>query len=283
MRILDFRFQMVWAASLLLMPLAALAYPPAPHHEIYGQVRDQWGNPLSTGGAQIILETDNGTRITGKITPGMGPGMNYRLTVPMDAGVTPDTYRTTALKPLVPFRVQVRIGNATYLPMQMRGDYAILGEPAEETRIDLTLGADSDGDGLPDAWKDMVVAMTGGGLTREDIRPEDDIDGDGMTNLQEYIAGTYAWDSLDNLWLKILEVREQEIALEFLAIDGRSYKIWGSSNLEEWTQVDFHLPAVDAPGTHRASYFAPAVARMNVEVPRSEVSDVPAFFRLQVE
>ena len=28
-----------------------------------------------------------------------------------------------------------------------------LGKPSETTRLDLTLGEDSDGDGLPDAWE----------------------------------------------------------------------------------------------------------------------------------
>lgn len=268
----------------LLAATTAQAYPPAPHHEIFGQVRDQWGNPFSTGDVQIILETDTGARITGEVAPGREPGVNYRLQIPMDAGIAPDSYQSTALRTLMPFRIQVRVGNLTYLPIQMQGDYALLGAPAEVTRIDLTLGADSDGDGLPDAWKDMAIAMSGvAGLTRGDIRPDDDLDGDGMTNLQEYIAGTYAWDSADRLWLNILEVREKEAALEFFAIDGRTYKIWGSSDLTNWTEVNFRLPAVDEPGSSRSAYFASAVQKLQVEVPRKESPETPTFFRLEVQ
>jgi hypothetical protein len=267
----------------LLPPLAALAFPPAPHHEIHGLVRDQWGNPLTIDHARIVLRTDAGTEVRGVVTPGMEPGVNYRLLVPMDAAITPDLYRRNALQTLVPFRIRVQVGDTAYLPIQMKGDYSLLGEPAGVTRIDLTLGTDSDGDGLPDAWKDMVIAMMGGGLTRADIRPQDDLDGDGMTNLQEYIAGTYAWDPNDKLWLDIIEVRDADVLLEFSTINGRSYRIWGSSDLREWAPVRFRLPAFDAPGETRASYVAPNVRRLTAEVPRVEIIENPRFFRLQVQ
>ncbi len=273
-----------FALSVLFLPsLPIHAFPPAPHHEIYGMVRDQWGNPLAGENATLIFITENGTQVSGTVVPGMEPGTNYRLLIPMDAGIAPDLYRPTAQFPLAPFRIQVRVGSTTYLPIQMQGDFAVLGQPAERTRIDLTLGTDSDGDGLPDAWKDMVIAMLGGGLTRDDIRPGDDLDGDGMTNLEEYIAGTYPWDPTDNLWLDIIEVREEDVVLEFLAIGGRSYRIWGSSDLEVWTPVSFRLPAIDEPGMTRSSYTSPDVRRLGVEVARGELPGQPVFFRLHVQ
>ena len=47
----------------------------------------------------------------------------------------------------------------------MRGDYSALGRPGESTRIDLTLGEDRDGDGLPDAWERTLITASGGKLT----------------------------------------------------------------------------------------------------------------------
>ncbi len=270
-------------ALALLPPLSALAFPPAPHHEIHGLVRDSWGNPIMIEHARIVLRTDAGTEVRGILTPGMEPGLNYRLLVPMDAAITPDPYRRNALRELVPFRIRVQVGNTTYLPIQMQGDYALLGEPAGLTRIDLTLGVDSDGDGLPDAWKDMVIAMMGGGLTRADVRPHNDLDGDGMTNLEEYIAGTYAWDPNDKLWLEIIEVRDGDVLLEFSTINGRSYRIWGSNDLRDWAPVQFRLPIIDAPGETRTEYFAPNARRLTAEVPRMEAMEAPRFFRLQVK
>lgn len=241
---------------LCLFPLVAVAFPPAPPHTIFGTLRNEFGAALNRNDARVIFEADNGVIIETHVIAGLATGVNYEILVPMDAGIAPDLYRPNALRPQVPFRLRVIIGNQTYLPIEMTGSLRDLGKPAGNTRIDLTLGVDSDGDGLPDAWKDTVIAMLGGGLTRADIRPQDDIDGDGMSNFDEYIAGTYAWDSGDVLSLAILEVVGPRAVLEFLAIDGRTYTIEASSDLRTWQTVPFRLPAIDAPGIQRASFAA---------------------------
>ena len=52
------RLPVGWAVALAIgMGLSVQAYPPAPHHLFYGQVRDGTGNPLQASGAEVILET----------------------------------------------------------------------------------------------------------------------------------------------------------------------------------------------------------------------------------
>ncbi len=289
MRILDFGFRILnraagralFCAALLLAPFALLAYPPAPPHTLYGMLRDEMGNPLAREDALVVFESENGTTFSTRLAPGLAPGVNYEILVPMDAGITPDLYRPSAMSPLVPFGLKVIVGGRTYLPIEMNGNLRELGEPAGNTRLDLTLGLDSDGDGLPDAWKDMVIAMMGGGLTRGDIRPDDDLDGDGYTNLQEYIAGTYAWDPHDRLALEILHASQGRATLEFLAINGRTYHIEASGDLKNWEPVTFHIPALDEPGVERATYFAHDVRRKEVEV-QSDPAQPAVAFRLVV-
>jgi hypothetical protein len=60
--------------------------------------------------------------------------------------------------------------------------------------LDLFLGVDSDGDGLPDFWEQLLVDgdFTGNLLDITDVDPLGDLDNDGMTNLQEFMLGTYA-------------------------------------------------------------------------------------------
>jgi hypothetical protein len=55
----------------------------------------------------------------------------------------------------------------------------------------LARAADSDGDGLPDEWERAYFG---------DLRygPDDDPDGDGYTNLEEYNAGTDPTDPLSS-------------------------------------------------------------------------------------
>src|SRR5688572_20369226 len=112
----------------LFLALSTSAFPPAPHHLIYGMVRDEMGDPISHTNAEIILETSSGVQITAPVIPGQQPGINYQLSVPMDAGATSDAYKPTALSPAVPFKIRVRIGQTLYLPIEMVGDFSQLGQ-----------------------------------------------------------------------------------------------------------------------------------------------------------
>jgi hypothetical protein len=259
------------------------AYPPAPHHIIEGVVRDAYGQPLTLPSARILLETVSGKTVTGRVTPEMGRGLNYALTIPMDAGVTAEEYRPTALQPLVPFRLKVRIGNTTYLPIEMTANYATLGQPAQRTRLDLTLGEDSDGDGLPDAWELVLTQQLGGRLTLADIRPEDDLDGDGLTNLQEYLAGTYAYDPAHGILLDLVRLQPGRATLEFTVVRGRTYTVLAGSDVTEWSPVPFQIPG--APDGPVREYRAQDVRLLRVEVavPEDEPAAGQRFFKLRVQ
>lgn len=246
-------------SALFLLPCASThAFPPAPHHLLYGLVRDERGNPL-TGEATIILETSEGVQLKARLVPGLEPGVNYELKAPMDAGVARDLYKATALSPAAAFTLKVRIGNTDYLPIQMLGNIALLGGPAQRTRIDLTLGEDSDGDGLPDAWERAINSDI------SKVGPDDDSDGDGLSNLAEYIAGTYAFDPENGFALSIVGMNEGRPQLEFTAIRGRSYTILGSSDLKTWSIVTFRVPADGAEASSRRLYQATDVRLLKVE------------------
>jgi hypothetical protein len=246
--------------------LPARAFPPAPNHTFYGLVRDEMGDPLVVTNAVVILETSAGVHLKTTAVPNLGPGLNYRLAVPMDAGLTADAYKPTALKPLVSFRLKVVIGTTTYLPMELHGNYANLGQPAQSTHLDLTLGEDSDHDGLPDAWERALIDMLGGGRTLADIQPGDDSDGDGLTNLQEYQVGTYAFDPADGLRLEPVGLNGGRPLLDFLAIRGRTYSLLGSADLQTWLPVDFRFTDSTEGAAPVSSYSATDVRVMHVEV-----------------
>ena len=61
------------------------AFPPAPHHELYGSVRDERGTPLS-GDATVRLIGPSGPVLAGVVDRSIGVGINYSLKVPMDTG-----------------------------------------------------------------------------------------------------------------------------------------------------------------------------------------------------
>ncbi len=258
-------FRKISLVATLLSASVASAFPPAPHHTLYGQVRNQWGDPISTFPGDVYLETPSGTQLRTGVVNGLAPGVNYELDVPMDSGTAPDLYQPTALRPFFQYRLKVVIGQTIYLPIEMAGSFAQIGQPSQKSRIDLTLGVDSDGDGLPDAWEQSLIAAFGGTLAS--IRPNDDTDGDGPTNLQEYLAGTYAFDPEDGFQLSIAEVRPDASTLEFTAIRGRNYSLQASPDLRTWAPVTFRVVGPGASATMLQDYQATDVRTLRVEVP----------------
>jgi hypothetical protein len=254
--------------GVLATAMAALAFPPAPYHTLYGMVRDEMGEPIMSDNMIVTLETTNGIRISTTAVPNLQPGMNYRLQVPMDAGLTAANYSPMALRPLVSFRMKVTDGDTTYLPMEVKANYANLGKPAQSTRMDLTLGEDSDGDGLPDAWERSLIGM-GYGQTLADILPNVDSDGDGLSNLNEYLAGTYAFDPSDGFSLDIAGMQDGRPLLEFMVLPGRSYTVLGSSDLKTWSVLNFRVAAggPSAPLLNRYPSTEVSILRIQADLP----------------
>lgn len=271
------RFLIITAVltGLLLPPATRLqAFPPAPHHLVFGTLRDEFGNPL-THGVSIVLEAASGARAVGVARENLRPGVNYEIKVLMDAGLTDRAYRPTALEPAAPFRIKVRIGNREYLPIEMRGDAAALGQAGKRTRIDLTLGEDSDNDGLPDAWERALIAA-GKGDSLADIRPDGDSDGDGMKNRAEYLAGTYAFDDGNGFELQLAGFKAGRPLLDFTVVAGRTYTIQGSADLKSWHPIPFREDGADQFGESR---YATEVRPIRVEADISGSKDVK-FFKL---
>jgi len=270
-------------AAGLVAALSAFAFPPAPHHEVYGLVRDEQGNPIATGGSKVLLEVEGSVLASTSIGLGGEPGVNYRLTISLDSGTTGDLYKPTALRPTVPFRMRVQMGNVTYLPIELTGAANLLTRPGESSRVDLTLGVDSDGDGLPDAWERALIAAGGGPRTLADIRPGDDDDRDGLTNLQEYLAGTYAFDPADGFALTLRATENGRSLLDFTAIRGRSYSIEASTDLATWSPVPFKS-VTDGPNVVPRTVYTSTDVRLfrAAAGPFADDDSAPRYFRLIV-
>jgi hypothetical protein len=264
----------------VLVCTSAFAFPPAPPHTLFGMLRDEFGAAISSTEARVLFVSESGLQIETRVIPNLATGVNYEILVPMDAGIAPDLYRPDAMQPTVPFRLKVLINGQTYLPIEMSGSLIGLGEPSGNTRLDLTLGLDSDEDGIPDAWKDLVISMMGGGLTRADITPGGDVDNDGFSNLNEYIAGTYAWDDADYLGLEIIQIVEGRAVLEFVAISGRTYSIEACNDLNQWREVAFRLESLDSPGTRRTAYLSPDLRVLRIEADAD--TEFSTLYRLRV-
>ncbi len=110
-------------------------------------------------------------------------------------------------------------------------------------------GGDIDGDGIPDAWMTRYFGHPTG-------KPEDqstanqDADGDGMTNLQEYLAGTNPLDPASDLRLTM--TTDASVELSFTAAADRSYTVEYSDSLapDNWQRLA-DIPALSSPPTRQ--------------------------------
>ncbi len=271
-----------WVFGLVAAAWAPLAtaFPPLPHHTVYGLVRDELGTPLTAAGGEITLETLSGTILMTGVSPGAGAGVNYRIEVPIDAGLTTDAYLPTAMQPTAPFRMKVKLGTRTYVPMEMKVDWARLGQPAEQSRVDLTLGEDTDGDGLPDAWERMMIQSGRLGLSLAEFSPTHRVNGNPLTVMEAYVAGTYAWDPKDGFRLDIASMEGARPVLQFTALRGRSYTISGSEDLKTWKDVSF---GVNSASAQPVSFLTTnQMTRVRVVVSDPGQATPPKFYRLQV-
>ncbi len=271
---------------LFIFTVTASAFPPAPHHEVFGIVRDAKGTPLTVT-ASITLSSNSKDIVTGPISSSIGPEINYSLKIPMDAGITQTLYVPTALRPTMPYTVRVNIGNDVFVPLEVMGGNNTIGEPGGRTRLDLTLGADSDGDGLPDQWeKDLIDFNPNDAIkTLADVSPEGDIDGDGVSNYVEYVAGTYAFTKSETFRLDIIETVGIFARLQFLAIEGRTYTLKVSDDLVTYKDVSFSLSS-DGSNPFFV-YLAPNVNNEDIYVVLPESIDEsdksPQFYQLHVK
>jgi hypothetical protein len=128
----------------------------------------------------------------------------------------------------------------------------------------LTVLADSDGDGLPDDWE------AAHGLNSMDASDAAlDADGDGATNLEEYLAGTDPQDSRSVLQIESVNWNaDSGVSLRFTAVSNKTYTV-------QWCSF-----VSGAPWTRIADVLAASSNRVVIiNDPANEI-DGPRFYRL---
>ncbi|MCC7374259.1 MAG: hypothetical protein IT581_06370 [Verrucomicrobiales bacterium] len=207
---------------------------PVPSFVYYGEITDAFGWPfLGSDNAQVVaLRMDGRECGRAPVHEAIGPTINYRVEVAM-AEPRGAAYAAYAVREGERITMVLEAGGTRY-PVTRPGTVPAVGRPGSLLRQDLALGNDLDGDGLPDEWEEWLIQESSGLLTTSlDVRPGDDFDGDGVTNREEYLAGTDpAWDED----LPLIEAvhygpSQGQVAVAVLTVPGRTYRILGASIL----------------------------------------------------
>ncbi len=112
-------------------------------------------------------------------------------------------------------------------------------------RLAVTL--DSDGDGIPDWWM-MKYFGHPTGLAGDNSRAQDDADGDGFTNLAEFLTGSNPTDPQSYLQIEISSPGSQSITMTWPAVPGKSYQVQYKTDLSDPSWVNYGAAIVANPG-----------------------------------
>ena len=178
-------------------------------------------------------------------TPATGQGQWLRLTNAM-----PGQYRVT-FQPVAHFQTPAPQTN----PLASGGSIVFTGNYSM---------IDTNSNGIPDSWERQYfgLAATGHPGTQ-------DSDGDGLSDLAEFTAGTNPTNRLSVLQLgATLTPTNGTAHLDWTTTPGRAYRIWGSVDLLGWS------PLTDWQRANSAGS-----ASQTVVMPTNAT---PAFFRLEV-
>ena len=263
---------------LIAAPLAAQV--PTASHEIFGSIRNSLGVPL-TNGAFVSLSSNGNRIVSGVVDSSIAPGRNYSVQIPMVTGEGTATQNGTALATGLPFTMSVLVGGQTFVPMEFQGSVENIGVPGARTRVDLTLGIDSDEDGLPDAWEQEIIDTVPGISSLSDVTPEGDADNDGLTNRVEYIVGTYAFDRQAVLRLEVMEVDDGIVKLQFLAAKGRTYSVQSSPTLANFTMQSFSRNADGS--SPQVTFLSDRIQFVTIYVAEDVNTTAGSFYNLLVE
>jgi len=243
-----FRLALIGALGL---PAASLAFPPAPYYTLFGLVRDQVGATLQAEGAELVL-LRNGVELGRAPVLSQPRGdYNYTLRIHVDQNIAyTRSYSEKAVPAKGLFSVVVEMNGEKFYPINVNGNLQAEAN-GERVRLDLNLGVDSDRDGLPDAWEEWQMFQAGirpgaNGWDLSLITRDGDFDGDGVSNYDEYIAGTFAGDPSERFELRIVNKTPTGVKFEFFTITGKIYGIEESPDLRTWSPLDFSVAGATA-------------------------------------
>jgi len=230
--------------SLFIGVVEVMAGIPRVPCTVFGMVQDSYGIPYLSN-ARITLCNSEATNAWQNINGLLNYGLNIQMLLNMDSG-TGDRYAAYAVRAGEELQIIVEVDGV----VQPLLEGATLTVPAagSDIELNLTTGTDSDGDNLPDEWEYQMMAASYGMITNiSQILPNDDFDGDGASNMHEYLSGSFAFLDYDLFAIEDLErSKDGWFIFRFLSVPGKSYSVEVTDSLSGasvWSIGAFSLNA----------------------------------------
>lgn len=230
-------------AFALLTPRIVNAAFPLPPFTFYGEVRNAYGwSYTAADNVQVIVQVNGKECGRAQVDDRLGPGINYRVEIPLDDGMG-ERYAPYAARVKEHPVFSMQVGEQTTVVLRESESPAV-GNPGAQARLNFFRDTDTDKDGLPDTWENALLAASGGRLTNiTQVLPGDDFDHDGMSNMAEFTAGTDpTWD------IDVLEVDQlvylpglNRFGVGFYSVRSKTYELLGSETLTHWDNLQFSL------------------------------------------
>jgi len=126
-----------------------------------------------------------------------------------------------------------------------RGEQSIMqtnvppvGAAGDVILVNVTASTDADHDGMADDWEQELVDMSTNYNFIADIKPNDDFDGDGASNLREFNSGNFAFLNYDYMFVEKITRVGSRFKFELLSVPGKAYYLTSSTNIIENSWID---------------------------------------------
>jgi hypothetical protein len=204
----------------------------------YGQAMNQYGWPYLDG-ADVILKSGTNEIVRHTINGSISPGINFSLYVSLDDGSSVTSYDDKALHEGDPIEIIVRDSRGEQSIMQT--NIPPVGAPGEVIMINVTAATDTDHDGLSDEWEQELVDMSTNLNSIADVKPNDDFDGDGASNIHEFNSGNFAFLDYDYMFIEKITRKNDRFKFELLSVPGKAYYVSSTTNIMNavWSDASF--------------------------------------------
>lgn len=269
---------------------------PQPAVVVYGLVRNGFGAPYrDVDGATVELVREKDGEVLAEARLGSdaygASTLNYRMTLEMDTN--PSGARARAAEKGDALRVRVKEGTKEVGVIPAAKASFAAPDPGTPLRLDLTTGADSYGHGIPDDWVKWAIESNprygeaGQPKTVAEFDPNADYDGDGFSNVREFLAGTNPFDATEIFRITkftAVEGRSDLLAITFTTVEGRHYRVMVSDELAGGDAAWAPAASAAKPGDEPAvNIYEGTGYGKTVYVPRGLAEKRGAFYHVAVE